>query len=50
MKRVGNLYEKICDIENLRKAHQNASKGKGWYKQVKEINEDPDKYLYLLQE
>lgn len=50
MKRVGNLYERIYDIENLRKAHKNAKKGKGWYKEVKEIEKDPDKYLYQLQD
>lgn len=49
MKRYGNLFEKICDIENLRKAHQHAKKGKGWYQEVKEIDKDPDKYLYKLQ-
>lgn len=35
MKRVGNLYEKIYDLENLEKAHKNARKGKTWYEQVK---------------
>lgn len=50
MKRVGNLYERIYDIENLRKAHKNAKKGKGWYKEVREIEKDPDKYLYQLQD
>lgn len=50
MKRIGNLYEKIYDIENLRKAHKNAKKGKGWYKEVKMIDEDLDKYLYQLQD
>lgn len=30
MKRVGNLYSKICDMDNLKLAHQNARKGKGW--------------------
>lgn len=49
MKRVGNLFEKICDIENLRLAHKNAKKGKGWYKEVKAIDECPDYYLYYLQ-
>lgn len=50
MKRYGNLYEKICDIENLRKAHKNAKKGKGWYKEVKMIDENLEYYLGLLQE
>ena len=50
MKRYGHLFEKICDIENLRKAHKNAKKGKGWYKEVQEIDKDPDKYLEQIQE
>lgn len=50
MKRYDHLFEKICDIENLRKAHKNAKKGKGWYKEVQEIDKDPDKYLEQIQE
>ena len=50
MKRYDHLYEKIYDIENLRKAHQHAKKGKGWYKEVIEIDKDPDKYLKQIQE
>ena len=50
MKRVGNLYEKIYDIENLKKAHKNAKKGKGWYKEVKMVDENLDEYLLKIQE
>ena len=50
MKRVGNLYAKICSMDNLRLAHQRARKGKGFYKEVKMVNEDPDKYLRQLQD
>lgn len=50
MKRFNHLYEKVYDIDNLRKAHKNASRGKGWYYEVKEINKDPDRYLYQLQD
>lgn len=50
MKRYDHLFEKICDIENLRKAHKNAKKGKGWYKEVQEIDKDPDKYLKQIRE
>lgn len=50
MKRIGNLYEKVYDIENLKLAHKNAKKGKGWYKEVKMVDSDPDYYLGLLQE
>ena len=49
MKRYSHLYEKICDIENLRMAHKNARRGKGYYSEVKEINKNPDKWLYELQ-
>lgn len=40
MKRYDHLYEKIYDLENLRKAHQHAKKGKGWYREVQEIDKD----------
>lgn len=40
MKRVGNLYEKIYDLENLEKAHKNARKGKTWYEQVKCVDKN----------
>lgn len=49
MKRYGYLYEKIYDMENLKLAHKNARKGKGWYKEVKMVDADPDKYLGMLQ-
>ncbi|MDD2496198.1 MAG: RNA-directed DNA polymerase, partial [Tissierellia bacterium] len=49
MKRYGNLYEKIYDIENLKLAHKNAKKGKGWYKEVKEVDDGIDYYLLKLQ-
>ena len=49
MKRIGNLYSKIYDIDNLRLAHKNARRGKGWYHEGKMINNDPDKYLNKLQ-
>lgn len=49
MKRYGNLYEKICSMENLELAYKNAKKGKGWYREVKQIEENPKYYLELLQ-
>lgn len=45
MKRKGNLYQKICDLDNLRLAHKNASKGKGYYYQVKGVNRDLERHL-----
>ena len=50
MKRFGNLYSKIYDIDNLRKAHKNAKKGKGWYEEVKQVEADSETYLKRLQE
>lgn len=50
MKRVGNLYAEICSMENLKLAHKQARKGKGFYKEVKMVNDDPDKYLGMLQD
>lgn len=50
MKRYGHLFEKIVSMENLFRAYKNAKKGKGWYKEVKEIEKNPWYYLGLLQE
>lgn len=50
MKRYGNLYEQICNIDNLKLAHKNAQKGKGWYQEVKMVNSNPDYYLGILQD
>lgn len=49
MKRFGNLYEQIYDMDNLKLAHQNAKKGKGWYQEVLMVNSNPEYYLGLLQ-
>ena len=49
MKRYGNLYEKICSMENLELAFKNAKKGKGWYKEVQQIEKRPYYYLAGLQ-
>lgn len=45
MKDTGDLFSKICDMDNLRKAHKNAKRGKGWYAEVKCIEKDLDHYL-----
>lgn len=44
------LWEAICDMENLKLAHQNAKKGKGWYAEVKMVDENPEYYLGQLQQ
>lgn len=45
MKRVGNLYGKICDPLNIADAHRNARKDKHYYKEVQAIDKDPKPYL-----
>lgn len=50
MKRLGNIYDKICTMENLREAHLNARKGKRRYGDVKMVDKNPDFYLGKIQE
>lgn len=46
MKRLNNeLFDRICNIENLREAHLNARKGKTHYLEVKMVDENLDFYL-----
>ena len=48
MKIYNDLWDKICTIENFRQAYQNSIKGKGFYKEVKQINKDVESYLQKL--
>lgn len=50
MKRHGNLWPTICSMENLQAAHESARKGKTFYREVKMVDENPEKYLSMLQE
>ena len=50
MKRVGELFEPLYDIDNLVRAHANARKGKSFYTEVKMVDSNPGKYLYELQD
>ena len=50
MKRYGNLFEKIIDIDNLLLAHYNARKGKTHYSEVQEIDKDPLFYCHQIQQ
>jgi hypothetical protein len=36
-------------MDNLKAAHKNAKKGKGWYQEVKQVDSNPEYYLGLLQ-
>lgn len=49
MKRIGNVYSKICSMENLYEAHKKARKDKGYYKEVKMVDENPGLYLSVIQ-
>ena len=44
-----DLFKQICSMDNLYRAYLNAKKGKGWYKEVKQIEERPYYYLAGLQ-
>ena len=48
MKRYGNLYHRIIDIDNLRLAHKNARKNKTKYKEIIEVDKDPEYYIQKL--
>jgi RNA-directed DNA polymerase len=50
MIRYGHLYERIYSMENLKLAHKNARKGKGWYEEVKEVDANEERYLTMLQD
>ena len=50
MKRIGNLYEKICDIENLYLADEKASKGKSMMHGVIRHRRNRDENLGKLKE
>jgi hypothetical protein len=45
MKRYGNLYHKIYNLENIRLAHKNARRGKSHYSEVKMVDTNPEKYF-----
>ena len=45
MKRRGNLYTRICEVENVRIAHAKAKKGKRHYSEVRQIDGNPERYF-----
>lgn len=49
MKKIGHVWNEICEYDNLVCAHRQARKGKGWYKEVRAIDINPDDYLIDLQ-
>jgi RNA-directed DNA polymerase len=50
MKRIANLYEKICSLENLRLADQIASKGKSDQYGVQQHKKNAEANLLRLQQ
>lgn len=49
MKRHGDLWHKVCDLENIRAAHHAARKGKSHYTEVKWVNANEEKALNAIQ-
>jgi len=49
MKRFGNLYEKVYDLDNLKLAHKHAKRGKSHYKEVLHVDNNEDELLKELQ-
>lgn len=50
MKRYGHLYNKVWDMDNIRKAHKNSRKGKAHYHEVQMVDSNPDFYFKQVQE
>ena len=49
VKRIGNLYDKVCDLENIKEAIMKASLGKRDRKFIREIISRPDYYAGKIQ-
>jgi RNA-directed DNA polymerase len=49
MKRYGNLWKDITDLENIKFAHKQARRGKSFYTEVKMVDGDIDKYCKEIQ-
>jgi len=49
MKRHGNLFERIVDIENIKLAHKQARRGKAFYSEVKMVDADIEHYAREIQ-
>lgn len=50
MKRAGNLWHKIVDLENIKLAHQQARRKKAFYTEVKMVDADIERYCKQIQE
>ncbi|HMN12030.1 MAG TPA: RNA-directed DNA polymerase [Bellilinea sp.] len=49
MKREGYIFERVCDLDNIRLAIQKASQGKRQKKYVRRILSDPERYARVVQ-
>ena len=49
MKRAGNLWNQITDLENIKLAHRQAKRGKSFYSEVKMVDANIDKYAQEIQ-
>ena len=49
MKRYGNIFEKIVDIDNIMLAHKKARRDKSHYIEVQMVDKDPRKYAEEIQ-
>jgi RNA-directed DNA polymerase len=50
MKRYGNLYPKIYDMQNIELAHKNARSGKSHYTEVKKVDANPESHFSAIHE
>jgi len=50
MKRYGNLYAKVWDLDNIREAHKNSRKRKAHYREVQMVDANPDFYFKQIQQ
>ena len=49
MKRYGDLYSNVWDLDNIREAHKNAKRGKSHYKEVQIVEADRERYFIEIQ-
>ena len=50
MKRHGNLFDKITDMDNLTLAYIRARKGKAWQRQIKAFDVNPEENLLAIKQ
>ena len=49
MKRYGNLYPTVWDLDNIREAHKNSRKRKAHYREVQMVDANPEFYFKQIQ-